>query len=126
MNFMPITPIAETTYTVTLSRADYEALTELVADASDLVDTYAVKARLTAGETETFPFELAERLLDGDHPITVFREHRGFTTRQLAETAGVLPSCLLEIENIRKPGSLDTMAKIAAVLHVPRDLLVAQ
>lgn len=37
---------------------------------------------------------------------------------------GVLPSCLLEIENARKPGSLDTMAKIAAVLHVPRDLLV--
>lgn len=124
MNFMPITPIAETTYTVTLSRADYEDLTELVADASDLIDANTVKACLTAGETETFPFELAERLLDGDHPITAFREHRGFTTCRLAETVGVLPSCLLEIENAREPGSLDTMAKIAAALHVPRDLLV--
>lgn len=126
MNFMPISPIGETADTVMLSRVDYEALTELVADASDLIDTEAVKARLATGETEKFPFELAERLLDGAHPVTVFREHRGFTMRRLAETVDVLPSCLSDIENAHKPGSLDTIAKIAAVLHVPRDVLVGQ
>ena len=124
MNALPITPIAETADSVTLSRADFEALTELVADAQDLSDAEAVKARLAAGETEAFPFEIAERILDGGHPVTVFREHRGFTARGLAEAAGVAPSYLSEIENARKPGSFDAMARIAAALKVPLDLLV--
>lgn len=126
MNTLPIIPIGETADTVSPSRADCKILTDLVADASDLVDTSVVKAGLAAGETEAFPFELAERLLDGDHPITVFREHRGITAPRLAEAAGVLPSWLSEIENARKPGSLDMMAKVAAVLDVPLDLLVRQ
>lgn len=126
MNALPITPIAETADSVTLSRADFEALTELVADAQDLSDAEAVKARLAAGETEAFPFEIAERILDGTHPVTVFREHRGLTGRGLAEAAGVAPSYLSEIENARKPGSFDAMARIAAVLKVPLDLLVRQ
>ncbi|MCW2239196.1 helix-turn-helix domain-containing protein [Azospirillum canadense] len=124
MNALPITPIAETADSVTLSRADFEALAELVTDAQDLADVDAVKARLAAGETEVFPFEVAERILDGDHPVTVFREHRGFTSRGLAEAAGVSQSYLSEIENARKPGSLDTMARIANALKVPLDLLV--
>lgn len=125
MNTPLISPIAEMADTATLSPTDYEVLTELVADASDLVDTNAVKDDLAVGETEAFPFELAEHLLNGDHPIiTVFREYRGITVHRLAEMAGVLPSCLLEIENAHKPGSLDTMAKVAAVLRVPLDLLV--
>lgn len=126
MSALPITPVAETADTVTLSRADYEALAEMVADAQDLADADAVKARLAAGETEAFPFELPERVLDGDHPVTVFREHRGFTARGLAEAAGVAPSYLSEIENGKKPGSLDTIARIASALKVPLDLLVRQ
>ncbi|WP_448192442.1 helix-turn-helix domain-containing protein [Azospirillum sp. sgz301742] len=126
MSALPITPIAETADSVTLSRADFEALAELVADAHDLSDAEAVKARLVAGETEAFLFEVAERLLDGAHPVTVFREHRGLTARGLAEAAGVAPSYLSEIENARKPGSFDAMARIATTLKVPLDLLVRQ
>ncbi len=126
MNALPITPIAETPDSVTLRREDFEALADLVADAQDLADIEAVKARLAAGETEAFPFELAERILDGDHPVTVFREHRGFTARGLAEAAGVAASYLSEIENAKKPGSFDAMARIAAALKVPLDLLVRQ
>ncbi|WP_298370894.1 helix-turn-helix transcriptional regulator [Azospirillum sp.] len=124
MNAPPITPIAETADSVTLSRADFEALAELVADAQDLADADAVKARLVAGETELFPFEVAERILDGDHPVTVLREHRGFTARSLAEAASLAPSYLSEIENAKKPGSFDAMARIAGALNVPLDLLV--
>jgi hypothetical protein len=96
---LPIRPIAETADSVTLSRADFETLAELVSDAQDLADADAVKARLAAGETETFPFAVAERLLDGEHPVTVLREHRAFTVRGLAEVAGVSPSYLSEIES---------------------------
>jgi hypothetical protein len=94
MNALPITPISETPDSVTLRRADFEALAELVADAQDLADADAVKARMAAGETEVFPFDVAERLLDGVHPVTVFREHRGLSARALAESAGVAPSYL--------------------------------
>jgi antitoxin component HigA of HigAB toxin-antitoxin module len=123
MNALPITPIAETADSVTLSRADFEALADLVTDAQDLADTEAVKARLAAGETEAFPFEVAERILDGEHPVMVLREHRGLTARGLAEAAGVAPSYLSEIENGKKPGSFDAMARIAGALQVPLDLL---
>lgn len=123
MNALPITPIAETADSVTLSRADFEALADLVTDARDLADAEAVKARLAAGETEAFPFEVAERILDGEHPVTVLREHRGLTARGLAEAAGVAPSYLSEIENGKKPGSFDAMARIAGALQVPLDLL---
>ena len=85
MNTPLISPIAEMADTATLSPTDYEVLTELVADASGLVDTNAVKDDLTVGETEAFPFELAERLLNGDHPITVFREYRGITVHRLEQ-----------------------------------------
>lgn len=124
MNAPHITPVAETADSVTLRRADFEALMELVTDAQDLADAEAVKARLRGGETEVFPFEVAERLLDGEHPVIVFREHRGFTARGLADAASVAPSYLSEIENGKKPGSFDAMARIAGALKVPLDLLV--
>ncbi|CAO3447049.1 helix-turn-helix transcriptional regulator [Azospirillum sp.] len=123
MSALPIRPIAETPDSVTLSRADFEALAELVTDAQDLADAEAVKTRLAAGETEAFPFEVAERILDGEHPVTVLRNHRGFTLRGLAEAAGIAPSYLSEIENGRKPGSFDAMGRIAEALNVPLDLL---
>ena len=124
MTALPIRPIAETPDSVTLSRADFEALADLVADAHDLADAEAVKARLAAGETEAFPCEIAERVLDGEHPVTVLRDHRGFTLRGLAETAGISASYLSEIETGKKPGSFDAMARIARTLTVPLDLLV--
>jgi DNA-binding XRE family transcriptional regulator len=124
MNTLPIRPIAETADSVTLSRHDFEALAELVNDARDLADADAVKVLLEAGETDTFPFSVAERLLDGEHPTTVMREYRGLTLRGLAEAAGISPSYLSEIEAGKKPGSFDAMARIAASLRVPLDLLV--
>ena len=125
MNTLPIMPIAETPDSVTLSRTDFEALAELVADARDLADAEAIKARLAAGETEVFPFEVAERMLDGEHPVKVLREHRGLSLRGLAERAGVSSSYLSEIEAGKKPGSFDAMTRLADALDVPLDLLVS-
>ena len=123
MNALSIRPIAETADSVTLSRDDFEALTELVADAADLADLEAVKRKIAAGETRTFPFALAERLLDGEHPIRVFREHRGLGVRQLAGAAGVSSSYLSEIESGVKPGSFECMRRLAVALDVSMDLL---
>ena len=124
MNALPIRPIAETAGSVTLSRADFEALAEMVSDVQDLADADAVKVRLAACETEMLPFVVAERLLDGEHPVTVLREHRAFTVRELAEASGVSLSYMSGVEAGKKPGSFDAMARVAAALRVPLDLLV--
>lgn len=92
-------------------------------DQVDLADADAVKTRLAAGETEMFPFDVAERMLDGEHPVAVLREHRRFTIRELAEVAGVSPSHLSGIESGKTPGSSDVIVRIAAALRVPSDLL---
>lgn len=124
MNPLPIRPIAMTEETVTLTRGDFDALADLVRDAKDLADADAVMRRLSAGETEAFPISVADRLLDGGNPVTVFREHRGLSGRELATRAGISASYLSEIEGGRKPGSLEVMVSLAGVLDVSLDLLV--
>ena len=124
MTAFAIHPIAETDDSVTLSRDDFEALVDLVSDAQDLADIEAVKQRLDAGETEAFPFEVAERLLDGEHAVQVFREYRSLGLRELAKEAGVSPSYLSEIEAGNKPGSVEFLSRISAALRISMDLLV--
>lgn len=126
MTVHPIKPIAETADTVTLSRRDFETLTELVADAADLADLEAVKRKLISGETEAFPFEIAERLLDGENPVRVFRDHRGLGLRQLAAKADLSPSYLSEIESGAKTGSVDSLRRLADALDVSIDLLTGR
>jgi DNA-binding XRE family transcriptional regulator len=64
---------------------------------------------------------LVNRLLDGESPVRIWREHRGLTLKRLSEEAGVPQGHLSEIETGKKPGSLDAMARIARALAVPLD-----
>jgi DNA-binding XRE family transcriptional regulator len=123
MNALVLQPVAETADTVTLRRADYEALTELLQDARDLADADAVALRLAAGLTETFPVEVAERLLDGVSPIRVLREYRGMAAADLAAAAGLTPSDLAALEAGGSDAAPAVMAQIAAALRVARELL---
>ncbi|MBI5122051.1 MAG: helix-turn-helix transcriptional regulator [Rhodospirillales bacterium] len=120
-----IHPIAQTDETVTLSRADYEALLEALEDAQDIATILAVDDAVKRGEDEYLPGELVMRLIEGEHPVRVWREHRGLTAKALAEKAGVSAAYLSEIESCKKPGSLDAMAKIARALSVQVDDLLA-
>ena len=119
-----IRPIAETADSVTLRRADYEALLAAIEDAADAAALREVEAGLAAGETEEIPIEMAERLLAGANPVRLWREHRGLSQGGLARRARVGVSYLSEIETGRKPGSLDAMAKLARALGVAVDDLV--
>jgi hypothetical protein len=92
-------------------------------DAQDMANIDAVMARIAAGETEVFPFEVAERLLDGEHPVKVFREHRGHSIRGLAELADMSPSYLSEIEAGEKAGNFDALKRISAALKISLDLV---
>jgi len=123
-----IRPLAETADTVTLARADYEALRQRADDARDVdvLDAAAAEERRLGKEVyraDFLPVELVERLLT-EHPLRVWRDHRGLTGKQLAEVSGVPQSYISEIETRRKPGSFEAMVKLARALGIGVDDLV--
>jgi hypothetical protein len=79
--------------TITLSRAEYEALIRSLEDAEDLAAVAAAEAReAVLGKDVAYanylPIELVKRLSAGEHPIRVWRAHRGMTREALASAAG--------------------------------------
>lgn len=122
--------MSETAETVTLPRAEYEALVERAEDAEDLAVIAAAEAREAAlgkkaARADHLPIELVRRLDAGEHPIRVWRDHRGLSRKALADAAGVAPNHLGEIEAWRKPGGFVALARLAATLHLPLDDLAA-
>ena len=122
--------MSEKTDIVTLTRAEYEALIERIEDAEDNAFLNQVEARERAlgkekARADYLPGELVRRLIDGEHPVRVWRAHRGLTREGLATAAGIAPSYLSEIETRRKPGSFSALAKLAAALHISLDDLAA-
>jgi DNA-binding XRE family transcriptional regulator len=116
--------------TVTLPRAEFEALISRLEDAEDSAAIDRLERRIeeegfAAATADYLALGLVERLFAGEHPIRVWRAHRGLTREALAAAAGVSPSYLSEIETRRKPGSLDAMIKLAAALRVPLDDIAA-
>ena len=88
--------MSDQTDTVTLTRAEYEALIERIEDAEDNAFLDSVEARERAigrekARADYLPAELVRRLIDGEHPVRVWRAHRGLTREALAAAAGVAP-----------------------------------
>jgi DNA-binding Xre family transcriptional regulator len=122
--------MSKETDTVTLTRAEYEALIERIEDAEDNAFLDSVEARELAigkdnARADYLPAELVRRLMDGEHPVRVWRVHRSLGRDALAAAAGIAPSYLSEIETRRKPGSFSALAKLAAALQVSLDDLAA-
>jgi ribosome-binding protein aMBF1 (putative translation factor) len=113
-----IRPLAENDDTVLLRRADYEALVRQAEDATDAAQIREAEARVAEGEDEYLPIELTKRLMAGEVPVRVWREHRGLSARALARRAGISVAYLSQIETGKKPGSFDAMAKLARALGV--------
>ena len=101
--------MSDTSETVTLSRAEYEALIERLEDAEDLATVAAAEAREAVlgkekARADHLPIELVRRLSAGEHPVRVWRAHRGLGRDALAAAA---------------------LAKIAAALRISLDDLAA-
>ena len=73
---------------------------------------------------ESFPIELADRLLGGENAVRVYRDHRGMTQKQLAGAAGINPLYLSQIERGVRTGSARTLAALAGALGVDVDDLI--
>jgi len=91
--------------------------------ASD-VRTYDEAKKAIAEGAELIPSEVTYALLDGANPVRVWREHRGLTQQQLAQTAGISVPYLSQIESGKRVGSTDVLAALARGLARSLDDLV--
>jgi ribosome-binding protein aMBF1 (putative translation factor) len=123
--------------TVTLPRAEYEALLKQkemierlrdeLEDIQDAAFMQQLERDREAGVDtgETFPAELVNRLLDsGEHPLRVWREYRGLTMQELEKKSGVKQSYISEIETRKKAGSVATLKALADALGLTVDDLI--
>jgi DNA-binding Xre family transcriptional regulator len=119
-----IKPLSETAESVTLSRADFDAMLEELEDAEDrmavledcLLDFKPEENRYLLSMTDTM------RIIDGVSPITVWREKRGLTLTELASAVGLPGSDLAAIESGGAVGPV-VFDRIAAALDVRPSML---
>jgi hypothetical protein len=121
--------IAQTDDTVTLRRADFEMMLEAVEDAEDVLTLRSVEAHekqvgKVAARSDHLPVESVTRLMNGEHPLRIWREHRGLSPQALGDKAGVGRSYLVEIEGHKKPGSVAAYRRLAGALGVTVDDLL--
>jgi len=70
------------------------------------------------------PDAIVGRLIDGENPIRVWREHRGLSLRSLAERVGTSPSVLSDMETGKSEGRPAVLRRIASILDVSLDELI--
>ncbi len=111
---------------VVLPRADYEALVERAdheaEDAEDVAIYDARKAELAAGGG-ILPPEVSAAILRGDSRLKAIRNWRGETQLHLTFKTGIAQGYLSDLENGRRRGTSDTIAKLALALNVPAEWL---
>ncbi len=113
---------------ITIPLEDYHGLWQrLRAAEGELADLRAYDravAALDAGEDELIPADFAKRLIAGEAPLRVWRELRGITQTELAQTTGVGRVQIVNMEKGVRGGSIATMKKLAEALRVTIDDLV--
>ena len=111
---------------VVLPRTEYEALLERAAhdaeDADDVAIYDARKAELAAGGG-VLPPEVSAAILRGDSRLKAIRNWRGETQMQLEFKTGIGQGYLSDLENGRRIGTRETIAKLAQALDVPIEWL---
>lgn len=103
---------------------EYERLVTALEDAHDAATIEDFYRRLVSGEEETFPAEVADRLLAGEHPVRVLRSHRGMTLQQVADVCGVTNSHISQVEKGKRSMSTELLKKVAEALRVDAELLL--
>jgi len=109
---------------ITIPLEEYRRLQGAAADLDDLRAYDRVTADLAAGREELLPAEMVRRMVAGEAPLRVWREHRGLTQAALGEAAGVNRVQIAEIEAGRKSGSVETVRRLAQALGVAIEDLV--
>jgi ribosome-binding protein aMBF1 (putative translation factor) len=108
---------------VVLSRADYDRLLAMTAEAEeDLADVRAYDAAvadLAAGSASPLPAELSALLLKYKSRLRAVRRWRGMSQAELAVKVGIRQGYLSDLETKRRKGVASTIERLAAALDVP-------
>jgi DNA-binding Xre family transcriptional regulator len=96
-----------------------ELVVMTIEDFAEALEDAAAEAayRHTRGQ-ESIPDAVIGRLLAGELPLKVWREHRGLGLNELAAKAGVGRGYLSQIENGMRKGTAATLRKLAAALGI--------
>jgi DNA-binding XRE family transcriptional regulator len=103
---------------------EYVALREIAEDAEDLAALARYARKYAKGDLETIPALVVDRLLEGEPPLRVWREHRQLTAARLAEAAGVTPAHISKLESGKGEPSVSLLRKLSTILDVDIELLV--
>jgi len=107
---------------VVLPRAEYEALLargdQDAEDEEDIAIYDARKAALAAGG-DILPPEVGAAILRGESRLKAIRNWRNETQLHLSFKTGIGQGYLSDLENGRKAGTPETIAKLANALNVP-------
>ena len=106
---------------ITIPRTEYDRLVEIAEDAADARAVEEFKAKLARGEEEMLPSEFVDRLLDGENPIRLWREHRGMSLNELALKADMHRTALSRVEHGHRGVRVETLKGIADALSVTMD-----
>jgi len=91
-------------------------------DLADLIeDAAATAAYHRTRDQERVPIGVVDRLIAGENPVRVWREHRGRSLRQLAEQARVGIGYLSHIEKGVCQGTVVALKMIVTALDVGTD-----
>lgn len=103
---------------VTIPRVEWAALRERVEDLEDALVVERFRKEHGVGTDAFIPEAVANRLLDGEAPLRVWRTHRGLTQEALAKASGVSRALIADIETGRKRGSVETTFALADALKL--------
>jgi len=109
---------------VSIPVEEYQRLLAIAEGVSDILAYDRAVEALAAGDDELLPAEHARRLIAGESPVRVWREHRGLTQMALSELSGVNRVQITNIESGEKTGSVVTLKKLADALNLTLDDLV--
>ena len=87
-------------------------------DQEDIVLVKRYKTARSQDDTE-IPWDVAKRVIAGEHPVKVYREWRGLTQDSLARKVGSAKVYISQIETGVKPGGRAMMRKLSVALAVP-------
>ncbi len=100
-----------------------ETYERMLDDLDDLDDIKAYD-RATAKKLTFVPAETVDRILAGESPVRVWREHRKLTQQQLADRAQLSKPYISQIESKAREPSLDALRRLAGALEVDVDDLI--
>lgn len=102
---------------------DYQKLVDRYEMLQDIAAYDQARAAIEQGE-ELAPSEVMYAIVNGEHPLRVWRRYRGLTQKQLAEAAGISIAHLSQLENGRRSGTTDILTVLAEKLRLdPEDVM---